>query len=454
MRAHAAAFLSDVEAKPDSPRASRPTRRRDHTLVCRRVSGGARPLERALALFQPGRDDDLAFRFGSDPGVGGDGSTSRSLVASGRGGSRGLPHRRCRREIAGFAHVGTLGFGSLHAAIFELMRGDLPQVAAERLRTRPTHSRACLANVGRVGVLSRGLGCVAPGAASGGLEDLRRGVDSCATITFVTFDGLPKLRLAEAEARSGDRPRPRDPRRGAGDLRPDRSPRVRSGTASGPRRNPAQARPANPAPAEEAFLTAIAVAKQQGTRSFQLRAALALAKLYQSTGRPAEAHGVLAPALEGFAPPQIPEFADAQALLAALAETEEGQGRSSAASSRLRLQTAYSQAVLWSKGWAANQTKTAFGQISDLCWARNVPVSDFSHSIVRVSGACCVATSAQVRKLPRNFFERLKPRDDQQTLASLTGYSDWLALSEGNAPRRGDISNWRLKATFGSATGR
>ena len=60
--------------------------------------------------------------------------------------------------------------------------------------------------------------------------------------------------------------------------------------------------PASPAPAEEAFLTAIAVAKQQGTRSFELRAAPSLAKLYQSTGRPAEAHAVLAPALEGFPP--------------------------------------------------------------------------------------------------------------------------------------------------------
>ena len=82
--------------------------------------------------------------------------------------------------------------------------------------------------------------------------------------------------------------------------------------------------PANPAPAEEAFLTAIAVAKRQGTRSFELRAALALAKLYQSTGRPADAHAVLAPALEGFSPtPEMPEIAEAQALLAALAETEE-----------------------------------------------------------------------------------------------------------------------------------
>jgi predicted ATPase len=77
--------------------------------------------------------------------------------------------------------------------------------------------------------------------------------------------------------------------------------------------------PANPAPAEDAFLTAIAVAKQQGTRSFELRAALALAKLYQSIARAADAHSVLAPALEGFAPtPGMPEIAEAQALLVAI----------------------------------------------------------------------------------------------------------------------------------------
>jgi hypothetical protein len=71
MRTHAAVFLRDVEARPDSPEAG----------VACRISGmthwfageyvGARKhLERALALFQPGRDDDLAFRFGQDAGVG------------------------------------------------------------------------------------------------------------------------------------------------------------------------------------------------------------------------------------------------------------------------------------------------------------------------------------------------------------------------------------------------
>ncbi len=77
--------------------------------------------------------------------------------------------------------------------------------------------------------------------------------------------------------------------------------------------------PANVAPAEEAFLTAIAVAKQQATRSFELRAALALAKLYRLTGRAANAHAVLAPALEGFSPtPEMPEIAEAQTLLVAI----------------------------------------------------------------------------------------------------------------------------------------
>ena len=75
----------------------------------------------------------------------------------------------------------------------------------------------------------------------------------------------------------------------------------------------------NPARAEEAYLVAIGIAQQQGARSFGLLAALSLARLYQSTGRPADAHAILAPALEDFAPtPEMPEIAEAQALLAAI----------------------------------------------------------------------------------------------------------------------------------------
>ena len=131
------------------------------------------------------------------------------------------------------------------------------------------------------------------------------------------FDGLIKIALAEAEARAGNP---------EGALSLDEA--LATSERIGHRTFGAELRrirgemllkrdPANPAAAEEAFQTAIAIAKQQSARSFELRAALSLAKLYRSTGRPVEAHAVLAPALEGFSPtPEMLEIADAQALLA------------------------------------------------------------------------------------------------------------------------------------------
>jgi predicted ATPase len=78
--------------------------------------------------------------------------------------------------------------------------------------------------------------------------------------------------------------------------------------------------PSNPAVAEEAYRNAVAIAKEQGARSYVLLASLSLAKLYQSSARPAEAHAVLAPALEGFSPtPEMPEIGEALALLSRLA---------------------------------------------------------------------------------------------------------------------------------------
>ena len=130
MRAHAAAFLSDVEARPDSPEAG--VAHRAAGITCW-VAGEYREardhLERALALFQPGRDDDLAFRFGQDAGVAamvylaltlwplGEVDRAISLVGD------------AEARIAGLTHVGTLAYGRMHAAMFELMRGDLARAA-------------------------------------------------------------------------------------------------------------------------------------------------------------------------------------------------------------------------------------------------------------------------------------------------------------------------------------
>jgi hypothetical protein len=70
MRTHAETFLSDVEARPDSPEAGVAHRTVGVTHLFAGEHVEARDhLERALAIFQPRRDDDLAFRFGQDAGV-------------------------------------------------------------------------------------------------------------------------------------------------------------------------------------------------------------------------------------------------------------------------------------------------------------------------------------------------------------------------------------------------
>jgi hypothetical protein len=76
----------------------------------------------------------------------------------------------------------------------------------------------------------------------------------------------------------------------------------------------------DPTAAQAAYREALRIARQQGARALELQAAHALAKLYQSTNRGADAHAVLITALEGFLPtPEFPEIEEAQALLTAVA---------------------------------------------------------------------------------------------------------------------------------------
>jgi tetratricopeptide (TPR) repeat protein len=130
MRALAATFLADVQERPESAEAG----------VAHSVLGATHwfageyveardPQERALALFEPGRDDDLAFRFGFDAGVAamlylgltlwplGDVERAISLMAG------------AEARTAGLAHIGTHAFARTRAGMFELMRGDVSRAA-------------------------------------------------------------------------------------------------------------------------------------------------------------------------------------------------------------------------------------------------------------------------------------------------------------------------------------
>jgi class 3 adenylate cyclase/tetratricopeptide (TPR) repeat protein len=377
MRAHSAAFLGDVEARPDSPEAG--VAHRAVGITCW-VAGEYREardhLERALALFQPGRDDDLAFRFGPDAGVlamlylaltlwpMGDIARAVSLVG------------RAEARIADLTHVGTLAPGRMHAAMFDLMRRDRVRVAPNAFELTRLAREFDLNLFRAFSVFLEGWASTASGASGSGLEGMRRGLELLREQNVLWFDGLLKMALAEAEAQWGD----------AGRAVAIFNETLATCDRTGCRAFEAELHrtrgdillkrdPANPAPAEEAFLTAITIAKQQTTRSFGLRAALALAKLHRSTDRSVEAHDILAPALEGFSPtPEMPEIAEAQALLAALTETDEVKAAIAQRERRVHLQTSYSQAMMFSKGYDAKETKVAFARAAELATRS----SDFS----------------------------------------------------------------------------
>ena len=111
------------------------------------------------------------------------------------------------------------------------------------------------------------------------------------------------------------------------------------------------------------MLTAIDAAREQGARSFGLLAALSLAKLYQSTDRPADAHAVLAPALEGFSPtPEMPEIAEAHALLETLHRRRARSRRRRRNDSDGTLHVAYGNALIAARGYGAPETTAAFAR--------------------------------------------------------------------------------------------
>src|SRR3984885_12559980 len=401
MRTLAATFLSDVEARPDSPEAG----------VAHRVMGmtcwfageyqeGRDRIERALALFQPGRDDDLAFRFGLDPGIA---AMSYLAIVSWPLGDADRAYSLVDRQHARMAcvtHIGSRCWGTMLSGLFDMMRGDHTRAAPMAFELARLAREHELTMYRAVGAFLRGWVTDAGHAPGDGLEDMRRAADELREQKVFIFGGLIKITLAEAEARAGDPGRSlaildealmtcertggrafqAELYRGRGDILLQRD-------------------PSNLAPAEEAFLTAIAVAKQQGTRSFELRAALALAKLYQSTTRPVEAHSVLASALDGFSPTvEMPEIAEAQALLAALAETEEVKTIVTQHERRLRLQADYGRAVMYSRGFAAAETKSAFARAMELA-ART---DDFSARFSAFDGQC---RSAIVRGELRSAWE-------------------------------------------------
>ena len=289
-------------------------------------------------------------------------------------------------SIPHVSHVGTIAQGNLHAAMFEVMRGNHVR-AAEVIRALASVAyEHDLALWKTLAFFLEGWSTWHAGDRNAGLVQMRAGVAQLAEREITLFGGLIRAELAQAEAESGEVDASLITLENALEYCERIGQRWFDAEIHRIRGEILLKKHADsPAPAEDAYRAAIAIAQRQKARSFELRAAHSLAKLYQLTRRLAEAHAVLAPALQGFlATPEMPEIAEAQALLATLAQSDDVKAATEQHRRRLDLQTSYGQALLWARGFTAEETKAAFARVDEIVG----PAKDLATRIAICDAQC------------------------------------------------------------------
>jgi predicted ATPase len=314
MREIAELFLREATARPDCP----------ETLIAHRVSGctcfqfgdfaGAHQhFQKTIELYDQARHADFADRFGQDPLASAEILDALALWVLGRVDNSLRLADRALADAQSTGHAATMGHALAYAAFLELFRRNPEPVASY------SQALADIASRYDFPAYWAGIAVFLQSWAKSRPAEMRRGLAIYREQGRIWL--LPEAVLAEAEASAGETDaglRRLDSALAALERTEERSyeaemHRIRAGILL--KRDPADRAGA----AEQSLQTAIAIAQSQKARSFELRAALALAKLYRAANRDADAHAVLAPAVEGFPPTQqFPELTEAQALLSAL----------------------------------------------------------------------------------------------------------------------------------------
>jgi len=322
LREMAELFLREATARPDCPEA----------LVAHRISGTTYlyfgdyaaahdHFQKTIELYDPARHGDFANRFAQDPRVAAEVFDAIALWVLGRVDEALRLADRALADAELAAHAATMTFAHFHRLMLGLVQGNPETAAADSQALADIVSRYDLpAFWAGLVLFFQGWTRWWHGEGQAGLAEMRRGIGICREQGFGWLLAAFEAALAEAEASAGETD--------AG-LR-----RLEDALAELERTEQRwyeaelhrirveillKHDPANTAAAEQSLQTAIAIAQSQKARSFELRAALSLAKLYRAANRDADAHVVLAPAVEGFPPTQqFPELTEVQTLLAAL----------------------------------------------------------------------------------------------------------------------------------------
>jgi predicted ATPase len=321
MREMAELFLRETTALPNCP----------ETLVAHRISGttclyfgdfadAREHFQKSIKLYDQAWHGDFANRFGHDPRAAAEIRDAITLWVLGRVEDSLRLADRALADAKSAAHAPTMGYTLVFAALLGLLRQNPEAVATYSEALADIASRYDLRGIARPAVFSQGWAKWSDGGKESSLAEMRCAIAINRERGGVWF--LPSLEtaLAEAEAGAGEID--------AGLKRLDDALAELERTEQ--RWYEAEMHrirgeillkhdSANTAAAEQSLQAAIAIAQSQKSRSFELRAALSLAKLYRAANRDADAHAVLAPAVKDFPPTrQFPELTEAQTLLSAL----------------------------------------------------------------------------------------------------------------------------------------
>jgi predicted ATPase len=274
-------------------------------------------LERALVLYDPERHRPLAFVYAQDVRVAGLSWLALSLFV------QGFPEQALRRSdeaIAAapeFRHPATTAQSLLCACVLSELVRRRRQVQAHAEELVALATEHGLPFWLAMGTIMQGWALADAGEAEAGIAQLRRGLiaweQTGAALIVPYYLGLLAKALAEA-GRPGE---------GLGALAEALDRVATTGELwlkAELHRLRGELLLAPPTPdqpeAEACFRQALAVAREQDARMWELRAATSLAQLWRDEGRRAEAHDLLAPVYgwftEGF---DTADLKDAKALL-------------------------------------------------------------------------------------------------------------------------------------------
>jgi len=319
---HATKFLSSAQSQPSSG----PLLVAHRALALSLMWHGDYPaalahVETAASLYRPDEHRDSAFRYGQDVGVTAFVQLSWALW------HRGHPDQSARAADRALALSRQLGHA--HTLAHALYFAGMAAVFARDVATVYAHSNDCVALASEHGFpywaargrILQGWADAQRGEATTGIALIRDGLAATEATGAGARAPLILTLLAEALALAGKI------EEGLAAL----DDALAKAAISGVRGSNAEIHRLHgeltgrlphpdPAKAEDSFRTALAIAREQGTRGYELRAATSLARLWHEQGRRDEARDLLAPLYasftEGF---DTADLKDAAKLLAELA---------------------------------------------------------------------------------------------------------------------------------------